>query len=84
MAPGSGGSAVSGGGAILSWVMFRKGYLPEYPAPYNVIAVRLDEGPIIISNLVEDPEESVIGRRVRLRVQRMDDGVPLPRFVLDD
>jgi uncharacterized OB-fold protein len=76
--------AVSAGGEILSWVMFQKQYLPEYPAPYNVIAVRLDEGPIMISNLTEDPVGgSVIGRRVTLKIVRMDDGVPLPRFELD-
>lgn len=73
---------VSGGGEVVSWVMFRKEYLPEYPAPYNVVAVRLDEGPMIISNLVEDPDGNVIGRKVRLKVVTMDDGVPLPRFEL--
>jgi uncharacterized OB-fold protein len=73
---------VSGGAELMSWVMFRRQYLPEYPAPYNVIAVRLDEGPILISNLVEDPPEgaALIGCRLRLRVIRMDDGVALPRF----
>lgn len=77
---------VSGGGELLSWVMFRKQYLPAYPAPYNVIAVRLDEGPTLISNLVSDPEggEKIIGRRVRLKVVDMDDGVALPRFELAD
>lgn len=78
-------SPVSGGAEIVSWVMFRKEYLPEYPAPYNVIAVRLDEGPIMISNLVEDPDGSnIIGRRVRLKVVRMGDGVPLPRFEMEE
>lgn len=77
---------VSGGGELLSWIMFRKQYLPAYPAPYNVIAVRLDEGPTVISNLVDDPEgqDGIIGRRVRLRVVAMDDGVALPRFELAD
>lgn len=75
---------VSGGGAVASWVMFRKDYLPEYPAPYNVVAVRLDEGPMVISNLIEDPAENVIGKRVRLVPVEMDDGVVLPRFELAD
>ena len=75
---------MSGGGELLSWIVFHKQYLPAYPAPYNVIAVRLDEGPTIISNLVEEPApgDKPIGRRVRLTVQRMDDGVALPRFAL--
>jgi uncharacterized OB-fold protein len=65
--------------------MFRKGYLPEYPAPYNVIAVRLDEGPTMISNLTEDPEDGagLIGSRVRIEIVAMGDGVPLPRFTID-
>ena len=75
---------VSGGGELLSWIVFRKQYLPQYPAPYIVVAVRLDEGPTMISNLVDEPEDgrSLIGRRVRLRLVDMDDGVILPRYEL--
>lgn len=78
--------AVSGNGELLSWIVFRRQYLPEYPAPYNVIAVRLEEGPIIISNLVGEAgdDERLIGRPVRLVLVRMDDGVTLPRFELAD
>ncbi len=76
---------VSGGGELLSWIIFHKQYLPAYPAPYTVIAVRLDEGPTIISNLIGDPrEENPIGRRVKLTVVAMEDGVALPRFELAD
>ncbi len=75
---------VSGGGELLSWIVFRKQYLPQYPAPYNVVAVRLDEGPTMISNLVDDPEDGngPIGSRVVLRLVDMADGVVLPRFEL--
>lgn len=74
----------AGTGTLLSWVTFRKTYLPAYPAPYNVIAVRLTEGPVIVSNLVDDPEPGarIIDAPVRLVVVRMDDGVALPRFAL--
>jgi uncharacterized OB-fold protein len=76
---------VSGGGELLSWIIFHKQYLPEYPAPYNVIAVRLDEGPIIISNLTSNPERrDIIGARVRLVLVPMADGVTLPRFELTE
>lgn len=73
---------VSGQGEIVSWVMFHKDYLPEYKAPYNIVAVRLAEGPMMISNLVENPTKNVIGRKVRLKIVSMDDGVNLPRFEL--
>jgi uncharacterized OB-fold protein len=83
LSPDYGWKAVSGEGELLSWIVFHKQYLPEYPAPYNVIAVKLKEGPIIISNLADDPDETdLIGRPVRLRLVEMDDGVTLPRFDL--
>lgn len=84
LSPDSTWKPVSGGGEVMSWVIFQKEYLPEYPAPYNVVAIKLDEGPIIISNLTKDPDGSnIIGQRVRLNVVTMDDGVALPRFDLE-
>lgn len=75
---------VGGGGEITSWVVFHREYLPAYKPPYNAIAVKLDEGPTIISNLEgETPEGSWIGHRVRFVAAEMPDGVVLPRFVLD-
>lgn len=74
---------VSGEGAILSWAIFHRQYLSAYPAPYNVIAVRLAEGPVMISNLEGDqPDGSWIGQKVRLTYADMPDGVVLPRFAL--
>lgn len=76
-------TAVSGEAEILSWVVYHRGYLSQYPAPYNVIAVRLKEGPTMISNLVgTEPEGAWIGSKVRAVLQDMDDGVVLPRFEL--
>ncbi len=75
---------VQGGGEILSWVIFHRGYLPAYPPPYNVITVRLDEGPIMVSNLEgPEPEGTWIGQRVALTYVTMPDGVVLPRFRLE-
>ena len=84
LSPHADWAPVSGGGELLSWVTFHKQYLAEYSAPYNVIAVRLDEGPTLISNLVAPPQGLVIGRRVTLTVVQMEDGVALPRFALAD
>lgn len=76
---------VCGNAAILSWEIFHRQYLPGYPAPYNVIAVRLAEGPVMISNLVgTPPDASWIGRAVRLVYADMPDGTVLPRFTLTD
>ena len=74
---------LSGRGTILSWVIFHKGYLAAYPAPYNVIAVRLDEDVVLVSNLEAPlPEGDWIGRQVRMTYTTMADGFVLPRFVL--
>jgi len=68
---------------IISWAIFHKQYLPAYPAPYNVIAVRLQEGPVLISNLEGDsPPESWINSDVYLVYSTMPDGIVLPRFRL--
>ncbi|MFC5337387.1 Zn-ribbon domain-containing OB-fold protein [Leucobacter denitrificans] len=76
---------VSGEAEILSWVVFHKTYLPAYPAPHKVIAVRLSEGPIMISNLEgKEPEGSWIGERVSLCYSEMPDGMILPRFALSE
>jgi uncharacterized OB-fold protein len=74
---------VSGAGTIISWVVFHKTYLPAYPAPYNVIAVRLAEGPVMVSNLEPPlPSESWIGSSVTIDYVTMPDGQVLPRFRL--
>lgn len=43
--------AVSGRGRVLSWITFHREYLPAYPAPHTVVAVQLEEGPIMIGNV---------------------------------
>jgi uncharacterized OB-fold protein len=59
--------AVSGRGTILSWVIFHKQYFEDHVPPYNSIAVRLDEGPILVSNLVGDtPSGSWISANVQI------------------
>ena len=73
---------IKGTGEIVSWVVFHRTYFDDHPAPYNNVAVRLDEGPIVISNLVgEEPEGSWIGRRVEVVYEDRADYV-LPRMKL--
>ncbi len=74
---------ISGRAKIISWVVFHRSYLPSYPAPYNVITVRLEEGPLFISNLEgKTPVESWIGVDVDLIYTEMDESQFLPRFKL--
>ena len=75
--------ALSGEGEILSWVVYHRQYFEAYPAPYNVVSVRLKEGPILTSNLVgAEPEGSWIGASVRLIYTDFQDGSVLPLFEL--
>jgi uncharacterized OB-fold protein len=56
---------VSGEGTIMSWVVFHKKYFDDHLPPYNSVAVELDEGPIVVSQLQgREPEGSWIGERV--------------------
>jgi uncharacterized OB-fold protein len=75
--------ALSGQGTILSWVVFHRQYLAEYPPPYNVVAVQLAEGPIVISNLIgTEPEGSWIGRAVEVCYAADGAGDLLPKMQL--
>ncbi|MEI5677059.1 OB-fold domain-containing protein [Mesorhizobium sp. CGMCC 1.15528] len=59
--------AVSGRGKIVSWVVFHRKYFDDFPPPYNATTVRLEEGPLIVTNLTgPEPEGSWIGRSVAL------------------
>ena len=74
---------LSGRGTILSWVVFHRQYLAEYKPPYNVVAVQLAEGPIVISNLVgTEPEGSWIGRGVQLCYEPDAEGNLMPKVQL--
>lgn len=75
---------ITGRGTIVSWVIYHRQYLEQYPAPYNVIAVKLEEGPLFTSNLAgPEPEGSWIGAAVKLTYVDFPDGSVLPRFELD-
>jgi len=43
---------LSGRGRVLAWTIFRRTYFPGLPAPYTVISVATDEGPLLVGNLV--------------------------------
>ncbi|WP_454689207.1 Zn-ribbon domain-containing OB-fold protein [Achromobacter aloeverae] len=76
---------ISGQASIVSWTVFHRQYLPAYPAPHLVVAVRLREGPIMVSYM--DHEE--IGRialdaPVRMVYADHPDGYRVPKFTLDN
>jgi uncharacterized protein len=44
-------SALSGRGCLVSWVVFHRYYLPEFPVPYTVASVETEEGPLLVGQL---------------------------------
>lgn len=72
---------IAGTAKIVSWAIFHRQYLPDYPTPYNVIAVQLAEGPMMVSNLEGPaPQGSWIGREVELAWSETASLGLLPRF----
>jgi uncharacterized OB-fold protein len=70
---------VKGTGTLMSWTVFHRKYFDDFPPPYNAITVRLDEGPIVVTNLVgAEPDKSSIGRAVSI-VYEEHNGQLLPR-----
>ncbi|HEX5814042.1 MAG TPA: OB-fold domain-containing protein [Methylomirabilota bacterium] len=66
----------SGGGAIYSYSVFRRA-----PVPYAIACVTLDEGPTMMTNIVDaDLDALRIGQRVRVRFTPTDGGPPVPTF----
>jgi uncharacterized protein len=74
----------SGRGTLLSWVVYHTAFQPEFKErlPYNVATVRLEEGPQLVTNIVDLPSDAdVLDRPVSLVIER-DHERALPRFRL--
>jgi uncharacterized protein len=74
---------VSGRGEVFSYNVMHQVYHPAFAAevPYAVVLIKLDEGPKMISNLIEiSPEDIRIGMRVEVVFEDLNDQVTLPKF----
>jgi uncharacterized OB-fold protein len=70
--------AASGRGTIYSYSIMRRA-----PEPYAIAYVALEEGPKMLTNLVDCVfDEIAIGKAVRLAWQPSDGGPPVPMFTL--
>jgi uncharacterized protein len=73
----------SGRGEVWARCTFHKVYGPAYrdQVPYDVVTIRLEEGALLVSNLVGvAPGEVGIGTAVVAHTAMGDDGVPIVRF----
>jgi uncharacterized protein len=66
----------SGRGTIYSYSVFRRA-----PVPYAIAYVTLEEGPTMMTNIVDGDIDAIrIGQRVRVRFTPTDGGPPVPMF----
>lgn len=72
-----------GRGTLVSWVVYHIAYNDAFKdrLPYNVAVVELDEGPRLITNMVDAHAALACDAPVRLVIER-DAGVALARFAL--
>ena len=72
----------SGLGQIFSFTVVRKAFGPWQDAvPYVIGYVELDEGPRVLTNIVDcDPDTVSIGDRVRIVYDRSPKGAAVYRF----
>jgi uncharacterized OB-fold protein len=75
---------VSGRGTLESWVDFHRAYWDGYKdsLPYRVCLVRLEEGPLLVSNLVGNSDNAKLGAAVQVVFEAVTDTVTLPKFTL--
>jgi len=74
---------VSGQGSVYTWTVFHQAYHPAYKddIPYAVVVVELEEGPRMITNLVNCRIEDIkMGMPVEVVFDDVTEEVSLPKF----
>lgn len=74
---------VAGTGTVASYTVLYPPVLPAFAdrVPYNAVVVQLDEGPYMVSNLVDVANEDLaVGMRVAVTFVDVDDEYTLPQF----
>lgn len=83
LSPDATWTPLSGRGTVFSTIVFHQVYHPAFAdkVPYNVSLVQLDEGPIMVSNVVGPaPADVAVGDRLEIVFDRVADDVTIPRF----
>lgn len=71
----------SGRGTVLSFTVQRVPSDPAFAVPYVYAAIELDEGPVMVSNVVNcAPDAARIGLPVRVVLRRISERYTLPLF----
>ncbi len=74
----------SGKGTLESWIEMHRAYWDGFKddLPYCVCLVRLEEGPVVVSNLVDNTENLRMGAPVKAVFDAVTKDVTLPKFIL--
>jgi len=81
--PQMGWVKVSGKGEVFTFCVYHQLYHPAWKEdiPYNVAWIKLDEGPLLMSNVVECKNEDIhIGMPVEVVFDDVTEEVTLPKF----
>jgi len=76
---------LKGTGQVYSFVVFHRSFIPAFQeeAPYNVIIAQLDEGPLLMSNIIGCQNEDIrVGMPIQAVFDQVTEDVSLPRFSL--
>lgn len=72
-----------GRGEVISFTIVRRAFAPAFAdkVPYVVALVRLEEGPQLMTHIVDGPPDQVaIGMEVEVDFEQIGDGIALPVF----
>jgi uncharacterized protein len=74
----------SGRGTLESWVDFHRAYWDGFKGdlPYRVCLVKLEEGPVVVSNLIDKTDNLRMGQPVKVVFEKVNDEVTLPKFTV--
>jgi uncharacterized protein len=74
---------MSGSGKVFTFAVFHRAYHPSRNGrvPYNVSLIELDEGPIMLSNVIDiDNAELKVGQPVEVAFEKVNEEVTIPVF----
>jgi uncharacterized OB-fold protein len=76
---------VSGRGRLWSWIVMHQKYFAAFEAdlPYNVAFIALDEGPFLMSSVIDaDPAQFRCDAPVEVVFEQATDEIAIPKFRL--
>ncbi len=75
--------AMSGRGKLYTWTVVHQRYHPGFAeeTPYNVAIVELEEGPRLLTKIVDCPNDNLyIGMEVEVVFEDVTEEIALPKF----